>query len=457
MQSYERATKERIDAALKKADTTVYVLIAQDALKALSTCFAQCFADKPWVIVADTNTYQAAGPAVAQQMQSAGTPQAAPPLIFQEQQMHAETKYVKMIEEYLNPNRAIPIAVGSGTINDLVKVAAHNCNRQYLSVATAASVDGYTAYGSSITHNHFKQTFFCPAPKAVIGDLQIIRDAPEGMNAAGYADLIAKVPAGADWMLSDAFGDERINPGAWDLVQTELRQYVADPEGVARGDFQVLAALMEGLSMSGIAMQFAQSSRPASGAEHLFSHLWDNQHHTYQGQTPSHGFKVGIGSLATEAMHAAALQLEPQDLKAEPHQIEQFWPTWDQVQANIKQVFGTDQALQDQVLQESQAKYLTREQLVIQLQNVRAGWPALKERIRSQVMGPEAFRAALKLARAPYRSEDIGIEKNRLRNSYAQAQLIRRRYSILDFVRQSGLWNQITDQLFAPNGFWGQN
>ena len=63
-------------------------------------------------------------------------------------------------------NDAIPIAVGAGSINDLTKLAAHLCGRQYLSVATAASMDGYTAFGASITHEGSKQTFDCPRRSA---------------------------------------------------------------------------------------------------------------------------------------------------------------------------------------------------------------------------------------------------------------------------------------------------
>ena len=96
----------------------------------------------------------------------------------------------------LESTAAIPVAVGSGTINDLTKLAAHRVNRPYMVVATAASMDGYTAYGASITASGSKQTFDCPAPRAVLADLEVIASAPPGMNASGYADLLAKIAAG---------------------------------------------------------------------------------------------------------------------------------------------------------------------------------------------------------------------------------------------------------------------
>ena len=101
------------------------------------------------------------------------------------------------MQEALGSVEAIPVAVGSGTINDLTKLAAHRLGRPYLVVATAASMDGYTAYGASITANGSKQTFDCPAPRAVLADLEVIAGAPGGMNASGYADLLAKNVAGA--------------------------------------------------------------------------------------------------------------------------------------------------------------------------------------------------------------------------------------------------------------------
>src|ERR1019366_5038575 len=113
-----------------------------------------------------------------------------------------------------------------------------------------------------------KQTFQCPAPTAVVADIDVICAAPGEMNAWGYADLIAKVPAGADWIVADAWGVEPIDRQAWAIVQGRLRELVADPTGVLGRNPAAIARLVEGLMLSGFAMQSAQSSRVASGAEH---------------------------------------------------------------------------------------------------------------------------------------------------------------------------------------------
>ena len=132
---------------------------------------------------------------------------------------------------------------------------------------------------------------------AIIADIDVIAAAPKEMTAAGYADLAAKVPSGAEWMIADLFGTEPIIPPAWHVLQDFLDDLLSNPEGTASGDPKAVADLFEGLTLSGIAMQAAKSSRPASCCEHLFSHILDMTHFRYHGKLQSHGFQVSIGTL----------------------------------------------------------------------------------------------------------------------------------------------------------------
>ncbi len=95
------------------------------------------------------------------------------------------------------------------------------------------------------------------------------------MAASGYGDLLGKVIAGADWMIAGALGIETIEPTAWEHSQYGLRDWTADPEALRRREPGAFSLLIEGLLMAGLSMQAARSSRPASGSEHLFSHLWE--------------------------------------------------------------------------------------------------------------------------------------------------------------------------------------
>ena len=113
---------------------------------------------------------------------------------------------------------------------------------------------------------------------------------------------------------------------------------------------------MEGLIMSGLAMQKSQSSRPASGADHQFSHLWDNQHHKFNGVSPSHGFKVAIGSLASEALYDRILQMDEPQIDTNMDSILKRWMDLNKVRKTIQDNFSDEQVFK-QVLEQSEAKY----------------------------------------------------------------------------------------------------
>src|SRR4051812_16300412 len=225
---------DRIARALAAARETRCLEIGTGLLARVPEIFRSQFGDRPAAVVADGNTYAAAGRAVQAAFEAAGH-RTVKPFIFDDPKLYAEYTYVEQLQPWVDSHDAIPIAVGSGTINDLTKLVAHRAGRQYLAVATAASMDGYTAFGSSITYKGSKQTFDCPAPQAVVADLDVVRAAPPELGAAGYADLLAKVTAGADWIVADALGIEPIDATGGGLVEGALRGAPADPAGGGGG------------------------------------------------------------------------------------------------------------------------------------------------------------------------------------------------------------------------------
>jgi glycerol-1-phosphate dehydrogenase [NAD(P)+] len=439
-----------IAEALRAARDTRCLELGSGVLGRTLEVFRQQFENKPALLVADTNTFAVAGRAVLSAFLHAGHV-CRKPFIFTDPKLYAEHKYVAALEEALKGHDAIPVAVGSGTINDLTKLATHRAGRPYMVVATAASMDGYTAYGASITYQGSKQTFSCPAPTAVVADLDVICAAPEGMNASGYADLLAKVPAGADWLVTEALGVEAIDRTAWAIVQGGLRAAVANPAGVRNRDPGAVRQLMEGLMLSGFAMQSAQSSRVASGAEHQFSHLWDMQHHVHNGQPPSHGFKVGIGTLAVTGLYEYLLDQKLEDLDVASCCAQ--WPD-DAAREKTARALFSQQDLLAVALQESRAKWINAAGLGLQLETLRRVWPDLKERLRRQLIPWPELKGMLVAAGAPVEPEDIGISRARLRESFGQAYFLRRRITALDLAARCSLLEPALNELFGPGGLW---
>jgi glycerol-1-phosphate dehydrogenase [NAD(P)+] len=443
---------ERISMAeaLSAARETRRLELGSGVLNRTPEVFRQLFGDKPALLVADTHTFAAAGQAVQGIFRRAGQV-CREPFVFTDPKLYAEHKYVTALEEALKGHDAIPVAVGSGTLNDLTKLASHRNGRPYMVVATAASMDGYTAFGASITYQGSKQTFSCPAPTAVVADLDVICAAPEGMNASGYADLLAKVPAGADWVVADGLGVEPIDPTPWAIVQGGLRAAVANPAGVRNRDAEALRQLTEGLMLSGFAMQSSQTSRPASGAEHQFSHLWDMQHHVHEGKTPPHGFKVGIATLAVTGLYEYLLARNLEDLDVASCCAR--WPSDAEREQRARGLFSQED-LTAVALKESQAKWVDAAALGRQLETLRRVWPELKGRLRQQLVPRGELRNMLLTAGAPVEPEEIGISRARLRASFEQAYFLRRRFTSLDLAERCGLLEPALNALFGPDGPW---
>ncbi|WP_321995532.1 sn-glycerol-1-phosphate dehydrogenase [Draconibacterium orientale] len=437
--------KPSIKRALASASDTRALEIGQNILDRVPQLFVSQFKGKKAVVVCDLTTYKVAGEKVQEYLEKEGLAYGEP-FIYNENRPYAEFGNVELLENALKLHAAIPVAVGSGSINDMTKLAAARTNRPYMCVATAASMDGYTAFGASITFEGAKQTFSCPAPQVVLADIEVIRNAPAEMTAAGYADLFAKVTAGADWIISDALGVEAIDATAWSIVQDELKEALADPEGAKAGKVEAITPLIEGLILGGFAMQWAKSSRPASGAEHQFSHLWNMEHHVHNGETPSHGFQVGVATLAVTRFYEQLLQFPVAELDAAA--CAEQWPEWPELQKCAEEKFSDTDFL-DTAINQSKDKHLSKEELKIQIEKLQAVWPQLKENLQKQLVPSEEVKQRLDAVGAPVESQQIGISTERLKEAYVRAQFIRSRFTVLDLALRIGQLSSFLNKMFA--------
>src|SRR5437870_4432189 len=156
-----------VERALRSASHT-RLLVAEPGIRhQAASLFSREFGSQSAIVISDENTFSAAGREVRDSFLSA---QLSAEVFIFGPHVYADERCVSELVAALGKTNAIPVAVGSGTLNDLTKLAAHRLSRPYMVVATAASMDGYTAFGASITANGSKQTFDCPAPRAVLAD-----------------------------------------------------------------------------------------------------------------------------------------------------------------------------------------------------------------------------------------------------------------------------------------------
>ena len=198
-------------------------------------------------------------------------------------------------------------------------------------------------------------------------------------------------------------------------------------------------------------MQVANSTRPASGADHYFSHLWELDHLGAELDPPlSHGFKVAIGTLAMTAFYEKFLQ---RDLGAiDLDQIVAEWPAWEEIEADIREKMSGP--LIDKGINETREKYVNAEGIRARLTPLVENWGAVRERLEAQLIPAKELQRMLSEAGAPARPEDIGLTPEAVRETFPRAMYYRSRYTVLDVAREIGWFEELVDEVFAPGGIW---
>jgi len=185
------------------------------------------------------------------------------------------------------------VAVGGGRIIDSGKILASELNVPLVTVPTTASHDGMASPVASFRNGEVFSVFTKP-PSAVIADTSVISGCPPRLIRAGFGDLISNITAVKDWKLA-----KEIDPTNYSEIAASI---AAMPAEMALEKLPGLNELVRGLIMSGVAMSIAGSSRPASGAEHKFSHSLD----MLGIGNALHGEQVGIGTIIMEYFHERA-------------------------------------------------------------------------------------------------------------------------------------------------------
>jgi glycerol-1-phosphate dehydrogenase [NAD(P)+] len=441
-----RAQMESLVApAVARSATIREIAVSEGALADAPALVRRHFGDGPVHLIADSNTWRAAGETVAAALERDGLAVSTDILPAAPRPKPTVELATELRESV--PEGATPVAVGSGVLNDLVKHAAFELQRPYLCVATAASMDGYSSTGAPLSEQGFKKTIPCRPPRAILADLHVIADAPREMAAWGYGDLAGKAPAGGDWLIADALGVEPLDDLAWPLVQDNLAGWLSDPAGVAAGGADATAALFMGLTLAGLAMELHGTSRPASGADHQIAHIWEMEGLAQDGERVAHGACVAIGALATLDLFDWALAQDFATLDADA--ILAAAPDEAAEEAAIDAAFP-EGVIAARARAEAAAKRLSPEAHRARLADVAAAWPTLKARLEGHLIRGAEMRRLLAAAGAPVEAAEIGIDRARLRATVGAARFIRSRYTILDFLHETGTLDAALDAAFGP-------
>ncbi len=268
------------------------IVIEAGAVKALEEAMADGFL-KEYIsplLICDTNTCRATEEIMEEIYDRSQV------LVLDAEGLHADNHAAAIVENNMEEDIDLILAVGAGTIHDISRYIACQYKIPFISVPTAASVDGFVSTVAAMTWNGLKKTLPAAAPIAVFADTDIFSKAPARLTASGVSDLIGKYTCLADWRISHVLTGEYICEHVIEMEEKALRTVRSCLRSIAAGEEESCEKLMYALILSGLAMQMAGSSRPASGAEHHLSHLWEME--VINDRLDAlHGEKVSVGAV----------------------------------------------------------------------------------------------------------------------------------------------------------------
>lgn len=329
--------------------------------------------------------------------------------------LHANNRGVEILEENLPDETDLILAVGSGTIHDLCRYVAHQRRIPFISVPTAASVDGFVSTVAAMTWDGMKKTIPARAPIYVFADTNIIKEAPHRLTASGISDLLGKYIALADWKIAHLVTGEYICGEIVELEYEALKEVVSSIGDFAENDGESYEKLMYALLLSGLAMQMTGNSRPASCAEHHMSHLWEMEV-INQPLDALHGEKVSVGMMQirikyakiAEAIRAGSCNVRP----------------YEGLEKNLLQETFGKKGLYESTIRENTPDPMAG----IHVNELKAVLPQIAD-IIDEIPPAEELQRILKEGHCCYRMEQIGLSDALIEPSLRLSPYVRNRLS----------------------------
>lgn len=362
--------------------------------------------DKKTLLVADRNTLKAAD-GILDALKDSGF--IVKQLIYDDQK-YAMAEQVDEIEGLCADVGSI-VSVGTGSLNDICRVAAFRKEKQYCIFATAPSMDGFASDTAPIVKNNYKTSWKAKQPEVIIGDTKILAASPAILKSAGFGDMVAKYLALVEWKIAHLVGGEYYCENVAGLVTEAIRRITALCDHVTDSDEQTAGKIMEALVLTGLAMKLTGCSRPAAGSEHVVSHFWECKK-IVRGIWPDfHGRKVGVATVLLNRMYRRIAADYPE---IETHADNPDWDT-------IKKVYGPE--LADSMLSENNPSIVAN----IDPKHLKECWPEIRNLILTELPTDEHLVDMMKRAGAATTPEEVHVDAQLLHDGLKYHPYMRRR------------------------------
>ena len=409
-------------------------LIERGAMDKLPSLLEKYHAHKPFILC-DRHTYRSAGERVARILSSAGIAYALH--IVEREKPAPDERIVGEAVMFCPPDADGVIAVGSGVLNDTGKILSRAKGIPDLIVATAPSMDGFASGTSSMERGGLKVSLPSKCPDAVVADPAVLAAAPVHMIRSGVGDMLAKYVSIAEWRIAALLVGDPFCETVAAIVKDALDTCVKAAPGAVRGDPDAAASVMEGLVVSGLAMNYAGISRPASGMEHYISHILDMRALAFGTPADLHGIQCGIATLETIRAYERLASITPEREKALAA-VRAFDP--DAWNAHLREQLGA--GAEAMIAGERrEGKYDPRKHAA-RLEKILAHWDEILAIIGTLPKSAE-LEAFMRSIGHPTSFAEIGVSDGDAREAFLMAKDIRDKYVLGRLLWDLGLLGEI--------------
>ena len=402
--------------------TDIPVYIGENALEPLlQFCNDRGLTD--FMLVADGNTFPVLGKKVQAALQGRGLNVNS--VVFSEPEVIPDEDFIFQVLLRADQVERTYLAVGSGTLTDITRIASHRTRCQFISLPTAPSVDGFTSPSASLAVRRIKTTVMAQPPMAVFADLETLAVAPQAMIAAGYGDILGKAIALADWQLGHLLWDEPYSPEIAARVRQTLQACIAATAEIGQATLPGIRKLMFSLIDSGLCMLDYGNSRPAAGCEHYMSHFLEMKLLREGRPAVLHGAKVGLCSLQAAQLYARLRQVDR--TQAIIRLAAAVQPDRSADMQRIRQAFG--QIAENLFVEQAPFLDMTAADFARLKQRVLDHWEEIQA-LSAQVPAPQMLADLLGQAGGPIRPDRLGLNDAEVQQALTESHFLRNRFTI---------------------------
>ena len=408
------------------------VTVGSGAVKRLPE-FVKRYGSKPFVI-ADVNTWQAAGQAVDRVL--ADIPYSS--YIFPQKALEPDERAVGAAFMHLDKSCDVIVGVGSGVINDICKIVSNVTGKPYIIVATAPSMDGYASATSSMSMDGVKVSLGSRCADVIVGDTDILKTAPDHMLKAGLGDMLAKFVSIAEWRIANLITGEYYCEEVAQLIRSALQKCVDNAQGLLRREEKAVEAVFEGLVIGGVAMAYAGVSRPASGVEHYFSHVWDMRGLEFGTQVDLHGIQCALGTHLAVKLYEQVKKITPDREKAANYVQDFSYEAWAQ---ELRAFLGS--AADTMIALEAKEGKYRKDHHEARLEIILNNWQNILDILEQDLPSLSRLEEILDAVGLSWDTACIGVDRETARQTFRATKDIRDKYVLSRLAWDLGILEEL--------------